>query len=171
MDLATASESADEWEPCSGDGFIHKRKRRRIDPSSAAPSPADSGVAEEKFRRDRRKKTLLGVKGRYQRELALWEKLSVTCRAKQGNVEQLPREREGEETDRTWPPGGRPEAEVLGKEDGLEAPMGGLLLEVIEGFSYGGSAWLAEKCRKQHWLPSHVHVDSLSNQLLGKTIS
>lgn len=153
MDLATDSESDGGWELCNNDGFIYKRKKRRLDPSSAAPRPAESSAAEEKFRRVRRKKTLLRIKDRYQRELALWEHLSVTCRAMQDSAEQIQREDEEEERDGTSPPGGPPDAEVLGKENGLEDLIDKLLLKVNWGGCLCRVCLVAENCRKQHCLP------------------
>lgn len=132
-----ASGSDDEWELCNDDGFIYKRKKRRLDPSSAAPTTAESEAAEENLRRGRRKKTLLKIKERYQKELSLWEHLSNVCRATQDKAEQLQREREGEEEeqrDGTRSSGRPPEEEVPGKENRLEALVDRLLLKVFEGF-------------------------------------
>ncbi|KAK4754716.1 hypothetical protein SAY87_002820 [Trapa incisa] len=132
MDLAAAGGSDDEWELCNDDGFIYKRKKRHLDPLSAAPPPANSRAEEEKFRRARRKKTLLKIKERYQKELSLWEELSSKCRAMQDSAEQLKQETGGEEEERceTRSSGRPPEGEVPGEENGLEALIDRLLLKV-----------------------------------------
>ncbi|KAK3413128.1 hypothetical protein EUGRSUZ_I01730 [Eucalyptus grandis] len=105
MDLATpspAAEADDEWELCNDDGFIYKRKKRRLDPSAAAaapappPPPPPDPLAEERHRRERRRKALLKIKGRYREELARWEHLSSTCRAMQEKARELQLERERE---------------------------------------------------------------------------
>ncbi|KAI6700757.1 hypothetical protein NL676_015081 [Syzygium grande] len=62
MDLATPSpaEADDEWELCNDDGFIYKRKKRRLDPSAAAaappPPPPPDPLAEERHRRERKRR-------------------------------------------------------------------------------------------------------------------
>ncbi|PKI79146.1 uncharacterized protein LOC116195683 [Punica granatum] len=134
MDLATAAESDDEWELCNDDGFIYKRKKRRVDSSSAAPPQADTEAAEEKFQGDRRKKTLLRIRDRYRRELALWEHLSSTCHAMQDRAQQLQRERERDveearDRTRTSSSGGPLAEEAPGEESSLEALLDKLLLK------------------------------------------
>ncbi|KAK4760295.1 hypothetical protein SAY87_005188 [Trapa incisa] len=135
MDLATAGGSDDEWELCNDDGFIYKRKKRRLDPSSTARPSADSGEEEEKFRRDRRKRTLLRIRERYQKELFLWEHLSNTCRAMQDSAEQIQREREDVGVEEERDGGGRsagmpPEEGLSGGETGLQALIDSMLLKV-----------------------------------------
>ncbi|KAH9791010.1 cryptic loci regulator [Citrus sinensis] len=78
--------TADQWELCNDDGFIHKRKKRRLDdpPPVQGPDPE----AEERQRRERRRKVLLKLKERYQKEIDQWEFLSNTLRAMQEKSHQ-----------------------------------------------------------------------------------
>ncbi|KAE8021452.1 hypothetical protein FH972_007338 [Carpinus fangiana] len=81
MDSATTSRDADEeWELYNDDGFVYKRKKRRLDPAAAAAAAAaQTNVdpqAEERSRRERKRRTLLKLKAQYQREIDQWELLS-----------------------------------------------------------------------------------------------
>lgn len=85
MDSATTSRDADdEWELYNDDGFVYKRKKRRLDPAAAAAEAAQTNVdpqAEERSRRERKRRTLLKLKTQYQREIDQWELLSNRLRA------------------------------------------------------------------------------------------
>ncbi|GAA0162873.1 hypothetical protein LIER_18873 [Lithospermum erythrorhizon] len=72
----------DGWEIVNDDGFVYKRKKRRLDPTttSTAPPPPDPAI-EETNRRIRKKKTLMKLKEKYQKELSQWELLSNTLKA------------------------------------------------------------------------------------------
>lgn len=92
--VATVSLEEDDWELCNDDGFVYKRKRRRLDPAEpvAARSSAAQAVdleAEENRRRDRRRKTLLKVRAKYQREIEQWEVLSGTLREMEERARNL----------------------------------------------------------------------------------
>ncbi|KAB1211703.1 hypothetical protein CJ030_MR6G022447 [Morella rubra] len=81
---ATSWEADDQWELCNDDGFVYKRKKRRLDPAAAAamaqpPSNADP-EAEERNRREGKRRTLLKLEAQYQREMEQWELLSNTLR-------------------------------------------------------------------------------------------
>ncbi|MED6182678.1 hypothetical protein PIB30_030878 [Stylosanthes scabra] len=79
-------EEDDEWELCNDDGFVYKRKRRRIDPSPAAADNAAAAALaaeNENRRRERKKKTLLKLKTKYENEIRQWDTLSNTLRAMQ----------------------------------------------------------------------------------------
>ncbi|KAG6720077.1 hypothetical protein I3842_03G040500 [Carya illinoinensis] len=82
MNSATTSCEADEWELYNDDGFVYKRKKRRLDPAAAAQTPSNTDPeAEERNRRERKRATLLKLKARYQSEIDRWELLSDALRA------------------------------------------------------------------------------------------
>lgn len=108
MDSATTSQDADEeWELYNDDGFVYKRKKRRLDPAAAADQANLDPQADERIRRERKRRTLLKLKAQYQREIDQWELLSNMLRAMeekarvsqdQSRIRQLEqREREGHE--------------------------------------------------------------------------
>ncbi|GAA0148159.1 hypothetical protein LIER_07680 [Lithospermum erythrorhizon] len=76
----------DEWEIINNDGFVYKRKKRRICPTSITASsahpPTDPEIAEKK-RRERKKNTLMKLKEKYYREISQWEILSNTFKTMQ----------------------------------------------------------------------------------------
>jgi hypothetical protein len=70
----------DDWELCYDDGFVYKRKRRRLNP----PDPATSSQPDsEKLRKQRKKRTLLKLKSNYENEILQWENLSNTLHSLQ----------------------------------------------------------------------------------------
>ncbi|KAA8548160.1 hypothetical protein F0562_004579 [Nyssa sinensis] len=75
-------EEQDEWELVNDDGFVYKRKKRRLEPTITAPPPPDP-EAEEKNRRERKRQTLIKLRERYQKEIDQWENLSNTLKAMQ----------------------------------------------------------------------------------------
>ena len=90
MDSATTSRDADEeWELYNDDGFVYKRKKRRLDPAAAAAAAAAAEAAqtnvdphaEERSRRERKRRTLLKLKAQYQSEIDQWELLSNMLRS------------------------------------------------------------------------------------------
>lgn len=102
--VATVSLEEDDWELCNDDGFVYKRKRRRLDPAEAvaARSSVAQAVdleAEENRRRERRMKTLLKVRAKYQREIEQWEVLSANLREMEERTRKLQEQyrRDGEE--------------------------------------------------------------------------
>ncbi|GMY13250.1 hypothetical protein FCV25MIE_08489 [Fagus crenata] len=103
MDSATTSWSDEQgWELYNDDGFVYKRKKRRLNPDETAISAEASAdpEAEERSRRERRRKTLVKLKERYQREIDQWELLSNTLREmddKARQRQQEPREEDGQD--------------------------------------------------------------------------
>ncbi|XP_044466536.1 uncharacterized protein LOC123196538 [Mangifera indica] len=88
--------ASEEWELCNDDGFIYKRKKRRLDePSSSRPTDPEE---EERQRKERKRKALLKLKKHYQKEINMWELLSTTLYAMQEktqdkrlqNLEEMP---------------------------------------------------------------------------------
>ncbi|WJX70181.1 hypothetical protein P8452_54316 [Trifolium repens] len=70
----------DDWELCYDDGFVYKRKRRRLNqPDPVTSSQPDS----EKLRKQRKKRTLLKLKSNYENEILQWENLSNTLHSLQ----------------------------------------------------------------------------------------
>ncbi|XP_045812581.1 uncharacterized protein LOC123906665 [Trifolium pratense] len=70
----------DDWELCYDDGFVYKRKRRRLNP----PEPVNSSEPDsEILRKERKKHTLLKLKSKYEKEILQWENLSNTLRSLQ----------------------------------------------------------------------------------------
>ncbi|KAL1356362.1 hypothetical protein HN51_008381 [Arachis hypogaea] len=92
-------EEDDEWELCNDDGFVYKRKRRRIDPSSTAVENAEAAAAaeNENRRRERKKRTLLKLKTKYENEIREWDTLSNTLRAMQNAALQQQQQRQQEQ--------------------------------------------------------------------------
>uniref|UniRef100_A0A5B7BNF2 Uncharacterized protein n=1 Tax=Davidia involucrata TaxID=16924 RepID=A0A5B7BNF2_DAVIN len=85
----------DEWEFVNDDGFVYKRKKRRLDPTISAPPPPDP-KAEEKNRRERKKIALIKLREKYQKEIDHWDHLSNTLKAMQEKAQnqQPPQHRE-----------------------------------------------------------------------------
>lgn len=71
----------DDWELINDDGFVYKcKKRPRLDPIASTSAPPPDPVVEEKNRRERKRKTLIKLKERYQNEIHQWELLSNTLK-------------------------------------------------------------------------------------------
>lgn len=99
MDSATPSGEDDDWELCNDDGFVYKRKKRRLDPDAAAVAHVSSAtdvdhLAALQQRRERKKRTLLKLKDQYQRELEQWDLLSSTLRAMEERTSRFRQEHE-----------------------------------------------------------------------------
>ncbi|KAE9588924.1 hypothetical protein Lal_00012525 [Lupinus albus] len=102
MDSSTTTSLLDNhWELRNDDGFVYKLKKRRIDPSASQPLPptdaGDDAAAEkdaELRRRERKKRTLLKLKMKYENEILQWENLSNSLHAMQERAVQIQQERE-----------------------------------------------------------------------------
>ncbi|VVB04227.1 unnamed protein product [Arabis nemorensis] len=84
---AIALDGIEDWELCNDDGFVYKR-RKRYDISGAGetskpPDPELDPAVEERNRRMRKKRILLKLKRKYQREIEQWEILSNSLNAMQ----------------------------------------------------------------------------------------
>ncbi|KAK3183664.1 hypothetical protein Dsin_030950 [Dipteronia sinensis] len=79
--------TTDEWELCNDDGFVYKRKKRRLD-DPLQPHPLPDPEAEERERRQRKRKALLNLKTHYQKEIDHWNVLSNTLRDLQEKTQQ-----------------------------------------------------------------------------------
>ncbi|GAB4848062.1 hypothetical protein Ancab_002724 [Ancistrocladus abbreviatus] len=94
-----AAWDSDDWELINDDGFVYKRKKRRLnDPSSLArpPDPAPDPEAEEKCRRERKRRALLKLREKYEKEIALWEHLSNNlCAAERSAKEKKEQQLQG----------------------------------------------------------------------------
>nr|XP_004489196.1 uncharacterized protein LOC101503015 [Cicer arietinum] len=89
----------DEWELCYDDGFVYKRKRRRLNPPPPEPSSEPDQEAADKLRKQRKKRTLLKLKSKYQNEIVQWENLSNTLRSLHiSSSTQLQQQRQLEQT-------------------------------------------------------------------------
>ncbi|XP_060193150.1 uncharacterized protein LOC132622556 isoform X2 [Lycium barbarum] len=80
--------NGDELELVNDDGFVYKRRKRsQLDPTvTAAPKLPDPAV-EKKNRLERKKRALLKIKEKYEKEIQQWELLSNTLKAMQQNAE------------------------------------------------------------------------------------
>ncbi|KNA23308.1 hypothetical protein SOVF_026050 [Spinacia oleracea] len=78
----------DEWEIVNDDGFVYKRKKRRIDPTSfaRAPDPEPDPALRIKEKRKNKRAALLKLKEKYLKEISGWDNLSNTLKAKQDSV-------------------------------------------------------------------------------------
>ena len=102
--ISMSVEEEGDWELFNDDGFVYKRKRRRLDPAEAVAARSSVAQAadleaEENRRRERRRMTLLKVRAKYQREIEQWEVLSNNLRAMEERTRKLREQsrREGEE--------------------------------------------------------------------------
>ncbi|XP_010681864.2 uncharacterized protein LOC104896770 [Beta vulgaris subsp. vulgaris] len=103
-----ANWDSDEWEVVNDDGFVYKRKKRRLDRTSFAraadPEPDLTLAIKEK--RKRKRAALLKIKEKYQTEIILWENLSNTLKTMEESMseqveEKQTEEREGEKLQRS----------------------------------------------------------------------
>ncbi|KAL8138062.1 hypothetical protein V2J09_004063 [Rumex salicifolius] len=100
MSTAAADLESDDWELVNDDGFVYKRKRRRLDPSAIArpADPPPDPELEARRRRERKRVALLKVRHKYQKEIALWEHLSNTLSAMERSTKEKQDERDAGET-------------------------------------------------------------------------
>lgn len=91
---------SDKWELVNDDGFVYKRKKRRLDPSAVArpADPPPDPELEARQRRARKRTALLNVKHKYKKEIALWEHLSSTLSAMERSAGEKQDERNSGET-------------------------------------------------------------------------
>lgn len=70
----------EEWEICNDNGFVYKRRRPSDNDGGhlRSPPPSSSRACEAKTRRARKKKTLLSLRDKYQKELDQWQQLSAS---------------------------------------------------------------------------------------------
>lgn len=136
----------DEWELFNDDGFIYKRKKRRRlanDPAAVVDvskkrDPVVDPEVEEKQRKERKRKALLKLKKKYQREIDQWELLSNTLSEMQEKLTLRCREQReegerrgvGEETTSVLGPSGV----VQRTDDASGSLLDELLLQVIGTF-------------------------------------
>ncbi|KAL4281962.1 hypothetical protein GQ457_03G041650 [Hibiscus cannabinus] len=112
MDLLSSScqtaIATDDWELCNDDGFIYKREKRRLVLSEPAWLPADPEEVE-KQRREWKRKILLRVKDKCNKEIKQWEVLKNTLNSMQEKAlgfqsqqqeRRKPRETEEEEEEK-----------------------------------------------------------------------
>ena len=136
--VATSLADDEEWELYNDDGFVYKRKKRRLNPDEAALAarpPSMDPEAEERNRRERKRKTLLKLKERYQTEIDRWELLSNTLRA----MEERARQRQEHEDTPSF------SALPLSSPEIVNGSLvDELLLQVKLGF-----VWLVGKCGKK----------------------
>ncbi|KAF2308443.1 hypothetical protein GH714_009678 [Hevea brasiliensis] len=89
--MASGAEEGDDWElRHDDDGFTYKilKRRRLLDSTAAAQSPLPDPMADERHRRQRKRKILLKLKSRYQKEIDQWELLSSNLHAMQERANQ-----------------------------------------------------------------------------------
>ncbi|KAL2904582.1 putative RNA pseudouridine synthase slr1629 [Bienertia sinuspersici] len=88
-----------EWEVINDDGFVYKRKKRRIDPTSlihaADPDPDPAVVVKQ--RRKRKREALVKLKEKYESEICVWNHLSDSLKAMQESVNLKQNEKVGDE--------------------------------------------------------------------------
>ncbi|KAK4346253.1 hypothetical protein RND71_032592 [Anisodus tanguticus] len=131
-------ENDDEFELVNDDGFVYKRRKKSpLDPTlSAAPKLPDPAV-EKKNRLERKKRALIKIKEKYEKEIQQWELLSNTFKAMQQNVETQ------QETTVTDPPdtSSNPTCsplvdQLLAQVEAQEAVIGNIskLCDVVEAF-------------------------------------
>uniref|UniRef100_A0A1J3I147 Uncharacterized protein n=1 Tax=Noccaea caerulescens TaxID=107243 RepID=A0A1J3I147_NOCCA len=100
MDPPIPTTDGDEdWELCNDDGFVYKRKkRRRISDSeedagagetSRPPDPELDPAVKERNRRIRKKRILLKLKRKYQKEIEQWEILSNSLNAMEARADRF----------------------------------------------------------------------------------
>ncbi|KAK4367421.1 hypothetical protein RND71_011213 [Anisodus tanguticus] len=134
-------ENDDEFELVNDDGFVYKRRKKSsLDPTlSAAPKLPDPAV-EKKNRLERKKRALMKIKEKYEKEIQQWELLSNTFKAMQKNVET---QQETTFTDSPDPPATSSDPtcsplvdQLLAQVEAQEAVIGNIskLCDVVESF-------------------------------------
>ncbi|KAJ7970753.1 putative Cryptic loci regulator protein 1 [Quillaja saponaria] len=101
MDSATPAWEDEDWELYNDDGFVYKRKKRRLDPAAVAArlqSATDvDSQAEEKRRREGKRNILLKIQAKYRGEIDQWESLSSTLCAMEEKARLFQQQREREQ--------------------------------------------------------------------------
>lgn len=149
LGMAT-SDWEDDWELCNDDGFVYKRKKRRLDALPVAPAPPlPDPQAEEDHRRERKKRALIKIKEKYQREIDHWEHLSNTLRAMEETAHQQQRRQQHEQASLSLPLADSPSSEFV-----CRTLVDELLLQVVlDGvgvcFLFWVSVWLLRNGQKE----------------------
>ncbi|XP_073296073.1 uncharacterized protein [Primulina huaijiensis] len=81
-------DNPDDWELINDDGFVYKRKKQRIQDSRATLCDANQPPnleASRKNLRERKRKVLLRLREKYQREIRQWERFSNTLTEMEAN--------------------------------------------------------------------------------------
>ncbi|KAK4272125.1 hypothetical protein QN277_020719 [Acacia crassicarpa] len=92
MGSAVQYREDEDWELYNDDGFVVKRKKRRLEPPATVPylsSPTDADQfqdAAKQQRIERKRNILLKLKTRYLTEIHHWDFLSATLRALEENA-------------------------------------------------------------------------------------
>ncbi|XP_002521487.2 uncharacterized protein LOC8279097 [Ricinus communis] len=88
--MGLADNEGEEWELRHEDGFTYNilKRQRLFDPAEAVQPPVTDPKAEERHRKQRKKKILLKLKAQYQREIDQWELLSNSLRSVQDRAYQ-----------------------------------------------------------------------------------
>ncbi|CAN8266195.1 unnamed protein product [Cochlearia groenlandica] len=98
---SSATEEDGEWEICYDKDFIYKRRKRsristaEIDDAGAVE--ASKPVDPERNRRIRKKKILLKLKRKYEKEIGQWENLSNIMNARQEEAARFQQQQREEE--------------------------------------------------------------------------
>ncbi|XP_021737488.1 uncharacterized protein LOC110704004 [Chenopodium quinoa] len=127
----------EDWEIVNDDGFVYKRKKRRIDPFSfpRAPDPVPDPALQLKQRRKKKLATLRNLKEKYQTEICLWDNLSNTLKTMEDSakskLEQV-KEKDDEEGEgwKVLEMGGKGSASVVSVEKCSGSLVDELLLQV-----------------------------------------
>lgn len=124
----------DDWELCDDDGFVFKRKRRLPNPHPSPAADVDNSAALLQ-RRDRKRRTLLKLKDKYQREIQQWDLLSNDLRQMEARANQLRKEQEeAREREHASPLASSPSPFTKGKASAVGSLLDELTLHVIYSF-------------------------------------
>lgn len=88
----------DDWELINDDGFVYKHKKQRIQDSRAALSDANQPPNPEDSRknlRERKRRVLLKLREKYQREIHQWERFLKNLTEMEANFQAQFQAREG----------------------------------------------------------------------------
>lgn len=91
-------ENPDDWELIHDNGFVYKRKKQRTQDSRATLADASQPPNPENSRkniRERKRKVLLKLREKYQREIRQWERFSNTLTEMEANSQTKFQPREG----------------------------------------------------------------------------
>lgn len=84
------------WELVNVDGFVYRRKKRRLYPTALArpPDQALNPAVEDRERRKRKCMALLSIKEKYESEIGHWEHLSNTLKAMEERAKSKPEQQD-----------------------------------------------------------------------------